>query len=560
MSRIAALQAWLHSNRIWYDNERIAIEENASDGMYIRALTAIKPGITLVRIPKSAILSTKSTAIANLLTGEMERSVLGLIVAMWYESGVDSPWKGYIDSLPEKVDVPLLWDEGASALLHKTEVWPLLEDTRDKLKRQYLDIVQPLYKDNKELGDIPPWRRFLELYTLVESRSFNVDVYHGLAMVPLADVFNHSDMENVHFQTDDMVCEYCGSLEECFHIEEDIDEQQKLQALEGEVDIGSSPSSPSSLPDLIDPTRAPSYSPNPHDMPSPPPNQTNILDKEDTCDLVCSRFIPALEQCYNTYGDLPNHVLLSRYGFIIEGNPHDVVFVDKQVRQMWGGKSLIPSILERVREGVRFGLLGRRSNSRDDRRLHCDIETDDASEENHIDKEYPEDEVDEYDRESSDEGLLHQDEVEEEILTDDISTTSSSTSDILNLDDDAFVSSLLPIMTINADGEVSDGLYRLLLLTETDTPVETIPEIERADQTTQARGTISSDVSKIMSNVYASIYKIIKDRCHDITGSNATENSLMNNYIAGEKRILEVAADICRHRQKQCMFKRARKN
>jgi len=37
-------------------------------------------------------------------------------------------------------------------------------------------------------------------YSLVTSRAFQVDVYHGSAMVPLADLFNHKEDNHVCFE------------------------------------------------------------------------------------------------------------------------------------------------------------------------------------------------------------------------------------------------------------------------------------------------------------------------------------------------------------------------
>jgi len=41
---------------------------------------------------------------------------------------------------------------------------------------------------------------FLHAYSLVSSRAFMVDAYHGLAMVPIADAFNHAQDHHVHLE------------------------------------------------------------------------------------------------------------------------------------------------------------------------------------------------------------------------------------------------------------------------------------------------------------------------------------------------------------------------
>lgn len=95
----------------------------------------------------------------------------------------------------------------------------------------------------------------LYAYSLVSSRAFQVDVYHGAAIVPLADAFNHQELNNVCFevsrispcnllvdiqtdaagrQSDDFVCEDCGSLATCEH--DDIEGvEPRWEPTEGET-------------------------------------------------------------------------------------------------------------------------------------------------------------------------------------------------------------------------------------------------------------------------------------------------------------------------------------
>jgi hypothetical protein len=44
------------------------------------------------------------------------------------------------------------------------------------------------------------WEEFRRGYALVSSRAFWVDAFHGLALVPVADAFNHSEKNHVHLE------------------------------------------------------------------------------------------------------------------------------------------------------------------------------------------------------------------------------------------------------------------------------------------------------------------------------------------------------------------------
>lgn len=73
--------------------------------------------------------------------------------------------------------------------------------------------------------------------------------------------------------------------------------------------------------------------------------------RESTLDIVLTRDVTEVGEIYNNYGRLSNHHLLSRYGFIIPGNPANIIqlrdilfdnvspewklFVDDERREFW---------------------------------------------------------------------------------------------------------------------------------------------------------------------------------------------------------------------------------
>ncbi|WFD25655.1 hypothetical protein MNAN1_000619 [Malassezia nana] len=59
----------------------------------------------------------------------------------------------------------------------------------------------------------PTLDQFLLAFSLVSSRAFVIDVFHGLCLVPVADLFNHSAPNNVQVESDSDVCIQCGSVQ-----------------------------------------------------------------------------------------------------------------------------------------------------------------------------------------------------------------------------------------------------------------------------------------------------------------------------------------------------------
>ncbi|UZJ53129.1 hypothetical protein CBS101457_002449 [Exobasidium rhododendri] len=117
-------------------------------------------------------------------------------------------------------------------------------------------------------------------------------MYHGLCMVPIADMFNHSDQANIHFEADDEVCDECGSLGSCPHNNDPL------------------PSEAYGRPSSI--IKAES---GPNSEGWEPPMELRGID---TVDMVAQEDIDSRQQLFSTYGNFTNSNLLVTYGFGLE--------------------------------------------------------------------------------------------------------------------------------------------------------------------------------------------------------------------------------------------------
>ncbi|GAA5999701.1 hypothetical protein JCM5350_003953 [Sporobolomyces pararoseus] len=134
-------------------------------------------------------------------------------------------------------------------------------------------------------------------YSLVSSRSFKIDnTYHQVALVPLADAFNHlGPGENqvefvVNGDGSGWVCQVCGSVEECQHDRED--DQPKIgipASFSGRSGGGT---------DLED-------------------------DSYEMVTTEASGQLGVGEEVFNSYGNISNARLIAEYGFKLEANEAD---------------------------------------------------------------------------------------------------------------------------------------------------------------------------------------------------------------------------------------------
>ncbi|PPQ67954.1 hypothetical protein CVT26_005834 [Gymnopilus dilepis] len=365
-NRVNVLLEWCARNHVFIDPHiRIAfIEDGVGCGTVGVFSTEefIPPNYTLVRIPKAAVLSVRSCSLSNYIPfspyGVGAQLTLSLALYVEILRGTQSRWHGYIQSLPTGiVDLPMFWrldttdiskdGDGREALawLRGTEANKVINATSDdslttlvrsiglpfyfririeeEINRFYRDFAEPVLlqhvdvwrcspgADSSGIESMPTLTGFYRAFSLVSSRAFLVDAFHGLSMVPIADAFNHIVENHVHLESDYNVCPECGSLQECPHDVED-----------GSQDGGRLASKP---------------------------KENTLVDNHDIFyDMVSNIGIPPDSEIYNTYGeDLTNAQLLGQYGFILDVNDYDrLSWTSGEILQvLMPGRSSRPQVL-----------------------------------------------------------------------------------------------------------------------------------------------------------------------------------------------------------------------
>lgn len=347
----------------------------------------------LLRVHKSMVLSPQNSTISNLLFDHGLSGMYGLVLAFIYEKemGDKSPWWGYLNTI-SYIDnkgnflLPLcLHSDKEKNLLKGTEVDfmggldsdDLLEhfqtscqfakDVYDEVK---MAIPSALKEDNLN--------EFAAITLAVASRAFEIDNYIELGLVPGADLFNHDAYgeENVHFVTLGEVCPYCGKEEGCWHEEygppdseeeeeeekdeeDEEDEEHEEQEKDGEApskeDEGDSEGDYSGAEEIEqleeitmdyvekmekelkeekerkDAEDKEESETSDNDDDEEFDDREFYMNPDECCDIVLERKIVKNKEVYNTYGDLPNAVLLVKYGFSVEDNVYESLCIGPQI-------------------------------------------------------------------------------------------------------------------------------------------------------------------------------------------------------------------------------------
>ncbi|KDN39461.1 SET domain-containing protein [Tilletiaria anomala UBC 951] len=282
--------------------------------------------------PKGSLLSVRTSELftrlgsaCNVFSSESIKGLnLALCLLFEYLLGPNSRFWGYLQSLPDAVNLPYFWSEGDERrhALAGTEAERLLQRAKgmeteisanvlkEFLQNQGMSLISRAltWSDAANSShDAPRCFKLRELhrykgecrsnltqvlhltfqnaFSLVSSRAFVVDLYHGMSMCPVADIFDHAEDHHAHFESEDAVCQHCGRLAArgCKH------------ALE--------PLLSASLPPQ---------------QPSLPSEYLPLQLYDDPVVIRAVRPIGAGEHVFNTYGRLSNAELLLRYGFALD--------------------------------------------------------------------------------------------------------------------------------------------------------------------------------------------------------------------------------------------------
>lgn len=343
----------------------------------------------LLRVHKSMVLSAQTCTLSNLLYDHGLSGMYGLVLAFIYERELKelSPWHVYLNTINYRdskgnLILPLcLYSEKDKKLLQGSEVEFMggldCDDLEShfQISRQFAqdihaEVGMPVPDVLKEGSSI---EEFGAITMAVASRAFEIDNYIPLGLVPGADLFNHDPYgdENVHFVTLGEVCPFCGTADGCWHGDlgppdseeeseaedeeggdeetdadmnetaaeesdgEEDDDEEEVEELE-EITMDYVARIEKELKEEKEQEQAAKEEEEGENEDEDEDDDSGtygefFLNADECCDIVLERKIVKNKEVFNTYGELPNSVLLVKYGFAVEDNPYDSISLGPQI-------------------------------------------------------------------------------------------------------------------------------------------------------------------------------------------------------------------------------------
>ncbi|KAL3649682.1 hypothetical protein CASFOL_006085 [Castilleja foliolosa] len=327
--RMRGFKRWMKFHGIECSDALLISTGNRSDddssrplSISVTALGDLKEGDVVSTIPKQSCLTVKTSAACHLIEEVQLGGYLGLAVAIMYEKSIghQSKWFEYLQILPPFEPIPLLWSlpEIDSLLsgteLHKPFCRQIVKEDKALVNQDWKECIKPLL-DTASFELNPDYftvDQYLAAKSLIASRSFQIDEYHGPGMVPLADLFNHKTAaEDVHFTSVSS------------NSESDTDTESVLENADDENDGDEEPIAPGFYSETGD------FSESDLELSPVSGNEPTFLE------MIIIKDVKAGAEVFNTYGSLGNAALLHRYGFTEPDNPFDILNIDLHIVVQW---------------------------------------------------------------------------------------------------------------------------------------------------------------------------------------------------------------------------------
>ncbi|KAJ3555641.1 hypothetical protein NM688_g2462 [Phlebia brevispora] len=313
--------SWFQSKNGTVDTTVMTIADIPGQGRGALALKDIPKGHTLFTIPRDVTLSTRTSALPQLLGSvewkrfKLDEGWAGLILCMLWEEaqGPLSKWAEYLSILPTEFDTPMFWSEEELQELKGTSVVDKIG--KEEAERDYYEKIVPTVQSRAEL--FPPdtvsahytLDNYHRMGSRILSRSFTVSRWTGEAV---EEEIEGSSQSTGSMEVDDKKSSLPSSEANAAELSEDEDEED-----------ADDPSDVAMVP-MADMLNAQYESEN-----------SKLFYEEHDLKMITTKDIKGGEQIYNTYGDPPNSDLLRRYGHVDlvplrpplsgEGNPEDIV-------------------------------------------------------------------------------------------------------------------------------------------------------------------------------------------------------------------------------------------
>lgn len=231
---------WLNKHHVNTNNLKIVDQSNNERGVV--SANNIKNGEYVFLIPKHLIITNRTADTipeikeldSILQCTPTEKNIIKIAVYMLFAEAYEDimntvDWTPYLDTIPETLDhIPIFWTDDLNYLKGSFLFERVKE--RNKLIKKEFTILRKNLDDFKEFT----FYEYQRMRSLVSSRNFKLTINGDIvsAMVPLADMLNHSNTCQTRWSFNDRLQSYQMVAKEPIKIGDEITDSYGIKPMD----------------------------------------------------------------------------------------------------------------------------------------------------------------------------------------------------------------------------------------------------------------------------------------------------------------------------------------
>ncbi|XP_010939836.1 fructose-bisphosphate aldolase-lysine N-methyltransferase, chloroplastic isoform X2 [Elaeis guineensis] len=170
--------------------------EFVPEGLGLVAQRDITKNEVVVEVPKKLWINPDTVAASDIgrVCGGLKPWVaISLFLLREKALGSASSWRPYLDILPLATDSPIFWSEEELSEIQGTQLLSTIMGVKEFVQSEFIKVEDDVILPNKDLFSSPiTFNDFLWAFGILRSRAFPRLRGENLALIPLADLINHS--------------------------------------------------------------------------------------------------------------------------------------------------------------------------------------------------------------------------------------------------------------------------------------------------------------------------------------------------------------------------------
>ncbi|KAJ4973893.1 hypothetical protein NE237_007067 [Protea cynaroides] len=165
------------------------------EGLGLVAQKDIARNEVVLEVPKKFWINSDTVAASEIgkVCGGLKPWISIALFLIREKSKEDSPWRSYLDILPQTTDSTIYWSEEELSEIQGTQLLSTTLGVKEYVQSEFLKVEQEVILPHMDLFPTPiTLEDFSWAFGILRSRAFSRLRGQNLVLIPLADLINHS--------------------------------------------------------------------------------------------------------------------------------------------------------------------------------------------------------------------------------------------------------------------------------------------------------------------------------------------------------------------------------